>query len=418
MWKLFRNIIVLLAAFTAYQVWFHSHDTEIRELRAKEIAAVEEVKVAILWPFTLSGRPAVFFREGVELAIAEINADGGLRGKPLRAVYFDNRGEVALNARLSRNISRDPSFHALIGSYFSGLALDTLVATQSKNLFYVMIGAEAPALTGYSFTHAVRAHFNASDYIDTLARHLTCRQYKKLAIIQDQSEYSTVSSAELIKAFKDLGGEETTERIVPTWINDFRPVLVDDKIEHADAMYLTVSFEQMPQLLKQIHEFGINADLYGNSGLIRSSTPEVLGSAGDGLKILSPLKSMATWSVAGEGPQRAQKLIPVKTKHTGVAAKFYSSFRQKYGEPPDLWAREGYDGILLFAEAVRKTGTLEASALFSYIRFQESWELAKGAIHFTENGDMAEETFYLMQVRDGAFILPEGDVPVHDCSLQ
>ncbi|MBW6511115.1 MAG: ABC transporter substrate-binding protein [Desulfuromonadaceae bacterium] len=418
MLKLFRNSVVLLAVFILWQVWIHSRDARIIDQRATQVAAVEEVKIAILWPFTLTGRPPVYFREGVDLAIAEINANGGLRGKPLRAVYFDNRGDAVLNAELSRKISRDPSFHALVGSYFSGLALDTLVATQSKNLFYVMVGVETPTLTNYSFKHAVRPHFNTSDYIEALAKHLACREYKKLAIIQDQSEYSTGSSAELINAFKARGGEETTERIVPSWVNDFRQVLVDDKFEQADVIYLTVSFEQMPQLLKQIHEFGINADLYGNSGLIRSSTPEVLGLAGEGVKILSPLKSMANWSVAGEGPQGAQKLIPVEAKHTGVAAKFYSSFRQKYGEHPDLWAREGYDGILLFAEAVRKTGTLEASALFSYIRFQESWELAKGAIHFTENGDMAGETFYLMQVRDGAFILPEGDVPIHDCSLQ
>ncbi|PLX80169.1 MAG: hypothetical protein C0614_07370 [Desulfuromonas sp.] len=416
MWQLLRNILLLLVLFIVVQVWLYQGRTEIANMRPKSLQEVDEVKIAILWPFSVAEIPPTYIREGVELAVEEINQSGGLRGKPVRVVYFDNQGDAERNAELSRQISGDMSFNALIGSYFSGLALDTLVATQAKSLFYVIIGAEAPNLASYSFRNMVRPHFTTSDYIEALANLLICRQHKKLAIIQDQSDYAAVSSAELTKIFKDLGGESTTERIVPTWVNDFREVLIEKPIEQADVLYLTVSYEQMPYLLKQIKEFGIEAELYGSPGLLHNNTPEILGPVSEDLHLLTPYKEMAVWAInESPSPDETEERSLVKAESGTLAEAFYKKFLDKYGKGPDVWAREIFDGILLYAEAVKQTGTLESTALFANIRFHEGWNLTKGKVQFSTDGDLINDRFFLIQVRNGAFIMPNGERPVETC---
>lgn len=394
--KLIRALLLLILAVVAYQVVVHQSDSDIASQRATELDEVAEVKIAFLWPFTLKGEPPDLIRQGAELAVEQLNASKGLNCKPLRLEFFDTRGDGPRNARLSRQISADPSYHALVGSYFSEFALDTLVATQSKNLFYVILGAELPSLTGHSFQHAVRPHFSARDYTQALADLLRCQGHRRLAIIGDQSEFSAESAADLVKAFRDQGGLPPVVRTVPTWISDFRDVLADEGVAKADAVFFTGSFQQLHPFLRQLKEFGLPALPYVDSGALRNGTPQLLGAAGEGLQVLT------TFNPAEPGKN----------------AEFVRSFVARYGVQPDLWARESYDGIMLLAESIRATGSLEATTLFAHVRFLPSWDLVKGPVSFSPDGSLEGVKFYRMQIRNGAFVYPDGTATIHGCQPQ
>lgn len=394
--KLIRNLILLALAIGAFQIIYHQSDSDIAKERATELNEVEEVKVAFLWPFTLKGEPPTFVREGAQLAVEQINAAGGLQGKPLRLKFFDTRGDDQRNADLSRQISADPSYNALVGSYFSGDALDTLVTTHAKNLFYVIIGAELPSLTGYTFKNAVRPHFTTRDYTRALAELMRCQGHQYLAIIGDQSDYCVESAADLVKAFHDLGGVTTVVRTVPPWISDFREVLSEDTVASADVIFFSGSFQQLRPLLNQVKEFGIPAAFYGDSGALYSTTPQILGALGEGVEALTTFNPAAA----------------------GKNAEFVRSFVARYGLQPDLWARESYDGMMLLAESIRATGSLEAKTLFAHIHFQPGWDLAKGPVSFAPDGSLEGVKFYRMQIRNGMFVYPDGTATIHACQSQ
>ncbi|AMV71110.1 hypothetical protein JCM30471_29310 [Desulfuromonas carbonis] len=391
--KLIRNFLLLALAIGALQIWLHQRDSDIADQRPTELSQVEQVKVALLWPFELPGKPRDLTREGAQLAAEQINAAGGIGGKPLQLVFFNNGGDTDRNAELSRKISGDPSYNALVGSYYSSLALDTLVATEAKNLFYVIIGAELPSLTGYSFQHAVRPHFNTSDYTRALAELLRCRGDKNLAIIGDQSSFSAQSAADLIKAFRDLGGNPPIQRTVPAWVRDFRHVLSEDAMATADAIYFSGSYQQLPDFVKQLREFGLRGRVYGDSSALRKETPQLLGPAGEGFEALTTFHP-------GE---------------EGKTAEFVQAFVARYGTEPDLWARDTYDGIMLLAESIRATGSLEARTLFAHVRFLPDWDLVRGKISFAPDGSLEGERFYRGQIRQGAWIFPDGTVPIQSC---
>jgi branched-chain amino acid transport system substrate-binding protein len=362
------------------------------------------------------GLSEAHIREGAQMAMEEINAEGGLKGKPLRLVYFDNAGDQEQNAQLSRMISKDPSFNAIVGSYFSGLAIDTLVATHAKDLVYIIIGAETPNLTSFSFQHAIRAHFNTNDYIDALSTLMHCRGYRSLAIIEDQSEYASVSAARLVKDFKENGGKNTYERIVPTWVTDFRDELSDKSVSEADVIYATVGPEQLPTLLTQIKEFGLKADVYADTQLLYPQAPEMLGPSSEDLYILSPMKSMALWwTSSGDAERKSPATLAMSTEPGSREWEFHNKYFKKYNQPPDFWSVEIYDALKLYAQAVQESGALEASALFSTIRFKDGWQIVKGTVHFTPEGEMREHVFYPMQIRNGRFMLPFGENPVQRC---
>lgn len=391
--RLLRNLVLLIVAIGAFQLWMYHSDSDIAASRPAELSQVEQVRVAMLWPFTKNGEPPDYARQGAQLAVEQINAGGGLAGKALVIDFFDNRGDAARNAELSRRISDDPTFNALVGSYYSSLALDTLVATHSKNLFYVIIGAELPSLTGYSFQHAIRPHFDTRDYTAALADLLFCQGHRRLAIIGDQSDFSAEIASDLIKTFTDHGGYAPSERTVPSWIKDFRYVLAESEIAEADAIFFSGSLIQLPHLLRQIKEFGLPAKIFVDSGALLNDTPAFVGPAGEGLQVLT------TFNPAGSSKSR----------------DFVRAFTARFGVAPDLWARESYDGMMLLAESIRATGSLEASTLFSHVRFLQGWDMVKGKVTFAPNGSLKGEEFYRVEIKNGLFTFPDGTQAIQAC---
>ncbi|MCI5157052.1 MAG: amino acid ABC transporter substrate-binding protein, partial [Candidatus Electrothrix sp. AUS1_2] len=124
--------------------------------------------------------PSNFFLEGVNLAINEINQQGGLLGRKLvPVIYDDHQGDAAEAERIARTIAKNKDITAVIGHRVSSAAIPASIFYEQAGILFISYGATDPALTQYSTHYTFRNIPTNNDYGRAIAEFLHKKELKK-----------------------------------------------------------------------------------------------------------------------------------------------------------------------------------------------------------------------------------------------
>jgi branched-chain amino acid transport system substrate-binding protein len=287
------------------------------------------------------------YKKGMELAVAEVNATGGVLGRPIEVVSRDDNGNPGDAVRVAEELLSREKAVLLMGTFASnvGLAVADL-AKQRKVLFLA-----AEPLTdkivwesGNKYTFRLRA----STYMQTamLAPEAAKVGKKRWAIVYPNYEYGQSATA----AFKQqmialqAGGIEFTEQAVPLGKIDAGAVvqaLLDDK---PDAIFSSL--------------FGPDLARFVREGQLRGLFKDrpVVNLLGGEPEYLDPLKDEAPagWYVTG---------YPWYGIETPEHQKFIKAYQAKFGDYPRLGSVVGYSAVIAAAAAIRKAGSTDSEKI-------------------------------------------------------
>ena len=322
---------VLLAALTAGSATAPAQPIRLGELNSYKVFP------AFLEPY----------KKGMELAVSEVNAAGGVLGRPIEIVSRDDNGNPGDAVRVAEELLSREKAVLLMGTFASnvGLAVADL-AKQRKVLFLA-----AEPLTdkivwesGNKYTFRLRA----STYMQTamLAPEAAKAGKKRWAIVYPNYEYGQSATA----AFKQqmialqTGGIEFTEQAVPLGKIDAGAVvqaLLDDK---PDAIFSSLFG---PDLARFVREGELR-------GLFKGRP--VFNLLGGEPEYLDPLKEEAPvgWWVTG---------YPWYAIETAEHKKFRDAYRAKFNDYPRLGSVVGYSAVKAAAAAIRKAGSTDTEKL-------------------------------------------------------
>lgn len=334
---------------------------------------------------SLSGEQATFgqsTRKGIELALEQINAKGGVNGRPIRVIHEDTRSNSAEAATaVQKLISRD-NVQALIGEVASSNSLAAAPVAQAAKIPMLSPASTNPAVTqvgDFIFRSCFIDPFQGGQ-MATFA--LTDLKAKRVAVLYDvNSDYSLGLREFFTQTFRAGGGEIVADEAYSQQDVDFKGQLTKIKNANPDAIYVPGYYTQVGAIVRQARELGINVPLLGGDGWDSEKTIEIAGEALNGNYITNH------YSAEDQRPE---------------VQAFISAFKAKYnGEIPDAMAILGYDAMNIMADAIQRAGGTDPRKLRDALAATKDFPAASGVITINEQRN-AEKPIVILKYENGA----------------
>lgn len=294
----------------------------------------------------LSGAVASYgegIKEGIDLAIEEINAAGGIDGKELEVVPVDNKSEGSEATNAAIKLVNQDKVTAIIGSATSGnTKAQTQIANDGKTVLITPSGT-ADDLTlgtdGKVIDYVFRTSFIDSFQGKVAANFANELGIKNAAIYADNaSDYAKGLAKSFKETFEAAGGKVVAEESYIADDTDFRSTLTNLKSANPEFIFIPGYYEEVGLIVKQARELGIDVPLMGADGWDSPTLIELAGAENLNNTFITNHYS------SGDPDKTIQK--------------FVEAFSKKYdGAKPDAFNALGYDSVYLLVDAMERAGT-------------------------------------------------------------
>ena len=193
----FRPLLLLIATLTVYStVAFATNENAANETTDKLTLALD----ADLSAVAVEGGFAI--REGMEIAIDEINQQGGVLGKQLELVLRDHRGNPARGVRNIENLADHKQLLAIFGGVHTPVALAELEKIHQHNLLFMIPWAAGTTIVDNNFTpnNVFRVSIRDQEAGQVLIRHASERNIKRVALVLERTGWGRSNQSSLSKA--------------------------------------------------------------------------------------------------------------------------------------------------------------------------------------------------------------------------
>ena len=343
--------------------------------------AQDTIKIANIVELSGGGAsPGTYFRDGIELAVKEINAAGGILGKKIVTTTADTQTNPGVAKGLTQKAVDDGAF-AIFGPVYSGSIMVSMAESRRAEVPN-WTGGEAAAITAQGNPYVFRTAFGQSFSFPKLAKYLTSK-YKSVAVIYQNNDFGKGGRDAI---FKNLEG--TATKIVadistePQQV-DFSAAVIRAKQSNPEALFVYVTEEESARVLRELRKQGWNKPVIGETTLTGQKVIELAGEAANG--------AIAHVGLTVDAP------IPEMLAFKG---KFY----QAYKYIPDHNGIKGYMGVYTLKAAIEKAGKLDrkavAQAMKGLVISAKKYPGVIMDVRFDDKGDLDRDSF-LVEVKNG-----------------
>jgi branched-chain amino acid transport system substrate-binding protein len=315
------------------------------------LAAGEPIKIGVDGPFTGgSSSMGVSMRDGVRLAITEINAAGGVLGRPLQAVERDDEAKNERGVQIAQELVNKEKVTAVVGYINTGVALASERFFQDAKIPVMNNVATGSIIThqfdkepeSYVFRNAAHDSIQAPMIVEeAIAR----RGYKKPAILADSTNYGQLGREDLEKALKSKGITPVAVEKFNIKDVDMTSQLLKAKEAGADVVLTYGIGPELAQIANGMTKLGWKVPIIGSWTLAMASFIDNAGPA-------------------GEGARMPQTFIqePTTPKRQSFIISYLKTFNPKNARMDSpVSAAQGYDSIYLLAAAIKQAGTTDGA---------------------------------------------------------
>jgi branched-chain amino acid transport system substrate-binding protein len=341
---------------------------------------------------SLTGGQASFGQstdKGVQLALAEINAAGGVLGQPLRIITKDNQSKPGETSTAVRELISRNKVVALIGEVASGRSLEAAPIAQRSGIPMI-----SPASTNEKVTetgdHIFRVCFIDPFQGTVCAKFSRKLGFTKAGIITDVSkDYSLGLAKSFKQEFTANGGVITGEQSYSGGDKDFSAQLTAIKADNPQVIFLPAYYTEAPLIIRQARQLGITVPFIGGDGW---DSPELVGVGGSSV----------------EGCYFSNHFSD-QSKDPRVVA-FVDAYRKKYNGEPDAMVALGYDSVYLLADAMKRAGTTDPAKVNAAIAATKDFPGVTGKITLDAHRNPTKSAV-MLQVKNGKFAYVETIAP-------
>ena len=329
---------------------------------------------------------------GVQMAVAEINAAGGVLGKKIELISEDNQTKQGETTTIARKLISQDHVVALIGEVASSKSLEAAPICQASKIPQIATAATNPKVT-QTGDYIFRVCFTDDFQAVVIARFVLEKlNLKNVAFMTDVKQDYSVGLTNIAKDYiAKNGGTVVKEQSYSSGDKDFRAQLTDLKSANPDVIIITGYYPEASLIAKQARQFGIKATFVGGDGWDGTSLISVGGKAIEGAYFSNH------FSVEDKSP---------------LVQEFVKKYKEKYNTVPDAFAALGYDATKLLADAITRAGSTESDKLRAAIQSTENFPGVSGKITIGKDRN-AEKSAVIITIKDGAYKYAETIEPKH-----
>jgi len=357
-------------------------------LMPKPGGAQDTIKIGFFAPITgpaaVDGTSA---KNAVELGLKEVNDAGGIRGKKVELIVYDDRlkAEEAV-AIANKLIEKDKVVGVVSGSY-SGPTRVTAPIFQKAGMPMVAGYAVHPDVTwdpkqkkpnDYIFRNGFLGEIEGAAAAEFAVKNLKA---KRISLIFMDNDFGRSISAGFADRAEKLGASILTKQMYKfPGEKDFRPFLTRIKEGNPDLIFAAGYYNEAASIVRQSKELGIRSQIMGEEGFDSPKFQEIAGPAAEGVIIATNLDR--------DDPRP-------------VVQNFLKNFRQAYGHDADMVGASSYDAFKILVAAVEKAGT-DPKAIQKALLATKDYDGLTGKISRFVQGEVVKPV-QIQVVKDGKF---------------
>jgi branched-chain amino acid transport system substrate-binding protein len=322
-----------------------------------------------------------YAREGIELAVSEINESNGIRGRHLEVVFDDSKAEpkeaVTIANRLI-SVDRVPVILCLTTSETSAIA--PICESKKTVLLTGTVAPDAADLGEYVFRNAS----NLATDAETVMRLCQDLKLRRLAVVGLNIDAHLWVENFVRRRLPEFGGQVVAVENGNRGDTDFRTQLTKVKAARPDALYV-LGYAEIAYILKQARELGIAARIFGDPSMESPEVVQIARNAADGV----------IYTRAAFDP----------SSPTSNVRDFTSEYRRRYKREPEVFAAQFYDSIHILARVMAERGTMPNDIREGLLSIR-NYPGVSGQTTFLPNGDVRKPVM-VKTIRGGKFVTYE-----------
>lgn len=326
--------------------------------------------------------------EGINVAITEINANGGINGKKLEFINMDSKSDAATAAEVGKQLI-DQGAVAIITSSDYDFGGPAARAAQEAGLVGISPTASSPL---FGSAMLGDKQFTLSMWNTTMGAAMAEKAVKTdgfktaFVITDDFIDYTKSLSRYFVKAFEHLGGTVLREDVFSQGKVDTASLIAHFKAlpEAPDFIYLSSYMPDLGTIIKEFRTAGIDLPIYGGDAYDDPALFELLG---------PDFSNKVAFDTHGYVSEEAVKGFD----------KYNEAYKAIYNKDVDVpWSLAGYDVITVLAQAMKETGSTDGAKMAKYME-DTTFELLTGTLDWSDaaSGHEPSKTAAIVELVDG-----------------
>ncbi len=345
-----------------------------------------EIKIGI--NYELSGEVATYGQssvDGIELAIEQVNAAGGIDGKKINATKYDTKSDPAEAMTLATKLMTQDKVLVVLGPATSGSFMAEIPVANENKVPVVSGSATADKVTvdesGVK-EYAFRICFSDSYQGTSMANHALDKLSSKNAVIimDSSSDYGKGLAENFVETFEAGDGTIVAHEAYISGDTDFNAILTKIKGKEFDVIFIPGYYNEAGLIIKQARAQGIDAPILGADGF---DSPVLLELAG--AEALNDVYFSNHYSSLDKDP----KVI-----------KFIEDFKAKYGKDPDAFHALGYDLAMFAVDAIGRADKLNGESIKDAFEATTNFSGVTGSFSVDENHNPVKSVV-IIGLKDG-----------------
>jgi branched-chain amino acid transport system substrate-binding protein len=328
------------------------------------------------------------WKNGIDLAIEEINAKGGVLGRKLEVTHADSQSNPGVaRAQVQKALDNEP--YVLLGPGYSGSVKVTAPLAAEAGIAQIM-GGEAAELTQAGNKFLFRTSFGQQSSMPKVAKYINDDiKAKSVAIVWVNNDFGRGGRDVIAREFARYGIKVAADLSTEAGQADFAADVSKIKAANPDAVFIYLNEEESARILKELKRQGVTVPLIGETTLVGQKVVELAGDAANGARGHVGLTTDA----------------PVD-----LIKGFREKFVKKYSYIPDHNGIKGYLAVYMVKAATEKMGKVDGKMLADALHGLTVRAANEPGIlmdvTFDQNGDIDRQGF-LVEIVEGKQVVKQ-----------
>lgn len=348
--------------------------------------AQDMIKIGLLAPLTgPAAADGLSVQNSVRLAVEKVNGEGGVLGKKVELITYDDRADGKEAVALARKLIEQDKVVAVVGGSYSTPSRAMAPIFQEEKIPAVYAYAVHPDVTkagNFNFRNGFLGMVEGKAAAYTAVKLLKA---KRVALLISDNDFGR-TLAEGFKMYIDKYAKGaatiTSVQAYPMQEKDFKAYLSKIKDENVDAIFSSGYYFQTGPVVKQAREMGIKAHIIGEEGADSPKFLEIAGKSAEGFIIVTNLN-------------RDDKRAHVQN--------FLKTFETRYKIQPDMVGASAYDAFMIIVDGIKRAKSVKGPDIRGSIATLKDFDGLTGQIkRFTPEGEVVKDV-QVQTVKNGRF---------------
>jgi branched-chain amino acid transport system substrate-binding protein len=342
------------------------------------------IKLGMVIPISGSSAPTgAYMKNGAQLAVDEINKNGGVLGRQLKLDVEDEACD-AQQSVAGANKAVSNGVVVSVGGYCSGATLPTIPIFQKANIPMIVPAANSQDLVNQAAKNVFMINGTGKQQSTAALKFIKKQGFKTAAIVDDNTSYSKDINTETAAQIKADGSAKVVlSTSVTAGESDYSAVVRDIMGANPALVYWTGYYQEGGLIINQLKNAGFTGQIMVADGSVDPSLAQIAGSGAEGV--------YATMTQTPDTLKGAENWI--------------ANYKKAFNSDPGPYSTQSYDAVRLAAEGIKQAKSTDGTKIIKALEGINGFKMFSGPLKFTPEHTLSSGGFVILVIKGGKFVL-------------